>query len=604
MAVTLAGGGQDGDSPGTPLPFSLGTLNIYQDLPAKIYAWVRYSDGSHPTDALQKLDIRVCDEDGRVCVDLNHFCVRTQTQVQPEQTQAASVLYSPHWVVEQNNAPTNEDLAQNPVLLIGGFNEQACTDLKAAGVNSQLLEVDAEDIGGIYTQAAQQLFTRIKTHLDQSAHSQSRVQVVFNSNADNTLASLGGLSGLLRTAKHENPKVNWQCVEVAADIEATKLAGLLLADLNDTASPEIRYSGDSAKPQRSVKRWKELSTTEAKQPSWKDNGVYLITGGLGGLGFIVANAIAERTIGAKVVLTGRSTLTDSARDKITELEGQGLEVDYQVTDVSVRASVDKLMESIDKDYGRLNGVIHSAGVIEDNFMLNKSDSEFARVLAPKVSGLVNLDEASRGFELDYFVCFSSLAGAFGNAGQVDYAAANGFMDNYAHYRNQQVETGNAHGQTVSINWPLWSAGGMQVDKATLLRLQQLGQAPLTVELGLSTLENCLNLSQSQLVVFAGNAATIRTLMAAADKPAAPQAVQSHSEVADSDQLQDETLRYFKMQLSQALEMSQDLLDVDAALEGYGMDSILAMDLTAYLERSFGPLSKTLFFEVQTVREAE
>ena len=82
---------------------------------------------------------------------------------------------------------------------------------------------------------------------------------------------------------------------------------------------------------------------------------------------------------------------------------------------------------------------------------------------PKVAGTFHLHRATRGLELDFFVLFSSFAGALGNVGQADYAAANGFMDQFAVWRG---------GRTRSIDWPLWDEGGMHVDPVSEERLRE------------------------------------------------------------------------------------------------------------------------------------
>ena len=87
-------------------------------------------------------------------------------------------------------------------------------------------------------------------------------------------------------------------------------------------------------------------------------------------------------------------------------------------------------------------------------------------------GTFHLDQASQGVELDFFVLFSSIAGALGNVGQADYACANSFMDQFAAYRNRQVAANRRHGRTRSINWPLWRDGGMGIDAARLEWLQR------------------------------------------------------------------------------------------------------------------------------------
>jgi polyketide synthase PksN len=88
------------------------------------------------------------------------------------------------------------------------------------------------------------------------------------------------------------------------------------------------------------------------------------------------------------------------------------------------------------------------------------------VLAPKVAGLINLDNASRDMALDFFILFSSTSAVFGNPGQADYSAANAFMDVYARYRNSLRSSRQRTGITLSINWPLWKDGGMHVDAET------------------------------------------------------------------------------------------------------------------------------------------
>src|SRR5947209_17051442 len=124
-------------------------------------------------------------------------------------------------------------------------------------------------------------------------------------------------------------------------------------------------------------------------------------------------------------------------------------------------------------------------MIADNFIVKKSRAEFNAVLGPKVTGTYHLDEASREMGLDFFLLFSSIAGAMGNVGQADYAAANGFMDQCAAYRNRQVAAGQRQGRTRSINWGLWQAVGMGIEAATREVLQQsTGMQPLETATGM------------------------------------------------------------------------------------------------------------------------
>ncbi|MCP4628837.1 MAG: KR domain-containing protein, partial [bacterium] len=152
---------------------------------------------------------------------------------------------------------------------------------------------------------------------------------------------------------------------------------------------------------------------------------------------------------------------------------------------------------------------HAAGIIRDNFIIKKTKEEFEKVLAPKVAGLTNIDEASKNLRLDFFVMFSSFAGAMGNTGQADYACANAFMDAYAEYRNDLVKAKKRKGKTLSINWPLWKEGGMQVDEATeKLMRQRSGMVPMQTETGFRALYHGISLDEPRVMVIEGDLALL------------------------------------------------------------------------------------------------
>ena len=318
---------------------------------------------------------------------------------------------------------------------------------------------------------------------------------------------------------------------------------------------------------------------------------------MGGLGFIFASDIAKHAKGATVLLTGRSALNETTEARLASLNEQGLQASYAQVDVCDAKAVADLMGQTQT----LTGIIHSAGVIEDNYIINKDLDAFTRVMSPKVAGLVNLDAASADFALEHFVVFSSLTSALGNPGQADYAAGNGFMDRFVITRNQRSDRS---GHTLAINWPLWADGGMQVDDAVVASLRKAGQIPLSTEQGLAALQFGLRSEQNQVVVVSGKGAMVRQLMNEDGKPShIPQAFKAVEQkpVTQSEGLEDRALAYFHTQLAKALKLNKDRLDVDAPFENYGMDSIMAMDLTSFLEQRFSALSKTLFFEVQNVR---
>ena len=146
---------------------------------------------------------------------------------------------------------------------------------------------------------------------------------------------------------------------------------------------------------------------------------------------------------------------------------------------------------------------------------------------------------------------------------------------------------------------------MQVDAAVQAAMRHQGLVPLSTAQGMQVFYQGLSTEHSHLVVLAGNPKRIKQLVEQSAQPALPSTppilTASSNSTADTRGLTDKALHYFKQQLSSALKLGMDRLDVEAPLENYGMDSVMAMELTNHLETRFGPLSKTLFFEVQTLR---
>ena len=163
------------------------------------------------------------------------------------------------------------------------------------------------------------------------------------------------------------------------------------------------------------------------------DGTYLVTGGLGGLGLEVARWLVRG--GARsLVLVGRRPPSADAMSVIADLEGAGAEVSVVRGDVASRAQVEHAVAAIGGTRPPLRGVIHAAGVLDEGVLMQQDAGKFARVMAAKVEGAWNLERATRDLPLDFFVLFSSVAGVLGSPGQANHAAANAFLDAFAHHR--------------------------------------------------------------------------------------------------------------------------------------------------------------------------
>ena len=193
----------------------------------------------------------------------------------------------------------------------------------------------------------------------------------------------------------------------------------------------------------------------------RSDGTYLITGGLGGLGLLVAQWMVQQ--GARhLVLLGRGDATSLTREAISALEEAGARVVVARADVAQEEHVAGALVKIHDSIPPLRGIIHAAGVLDDGLLLNQNQERLAAVMAPKVQGAWNLHKLTLSAPLDFFVLFSSLASVLGSPGQGSYAAANSFLDALAHQRR-------ALGlPSLTINWGPWDAVGMVAQRRTTI----------------------------------------------------------------------------------------------------------------------------------------
>jgi acyl transferase domain-containing protein len=413
------------------------------------------------------------------------------------------------------------------------------------------------------------------------------------------------VAGFFRSLRLENPNLLGKTLTVRGRDD---LAGTILAELAIPVGFELEVRVENGT--RSVKRFQETEAANATADlPLKERGVYLITGGLGGLGLLFAEHLAA-TVRARLVLTGRSDLNADAQAKIARLEALGSEVLYLSADVTNRRDVEGLVAQARTRFGKIDGVIHSAGVLRDSFLLKKTREEMDAVLAPKLFGTVNLDEATAGESLDFFVLFSSTAAVIGNVGQTDYAFGNAFMDSFAARRDELRARGQRTGVSLSFNWPLWAEGGMHVDADTVAAMKrQTGLVPLQKATGLAAFELALRAGVTQLAVLEGDANMLRRLIAAErEVPQAPAPVPSAataetaSAATGDASLRDRAEQFLKEILADAIKLSVDRIDADAPFENYGLDSVMIANLTREFEAHFGNLPKTLFFEYLTLGE--
>ena len=588
-AIAFQAEGNGGlDAVNLALPFALGSLDIQGPCNADMWAVLRPSAGHTATDALQKYDIDFCDESGTVQARLSGLSLRASSQVRQDEPVQVALLH-PEWIAQviDDSAPSYAGY----LTLLCGWDAETTAAVRTRLSEQHYFAFTTEhDFARAYAAAAECLLQQLQ-RLGREAGPQL-VQIVVPN--DGLHSSFAGLAGMLRTAQLEYPHIAGQVIGAQAGQD---LAQLVLGNRR-SAAIRIRYSDG----ERQSAQWSELTNVAPNPITWRERGVYLITGGAGGLGLIFARDIAREAKGATLVLTGRSKPNQVMLAKFAELEALGASVRYRVLDVGDRQAVHETVRNLVAEFGALHSVLHSAGIVRDSFILKKTPEELAAVLHAKVAGTLHLDEATADLALDSFICFASISGALGNIGQADYAAANAFMDAFAHHRHALQGQGLRQGQSLAVDWPLWSEGGMQVDESLRQGLtQQLGLIPLDSEHGCAALLQALATGQPQVLVVEGMLRRFMAGLAPGAKTAsvvAPPVVETI--VAGPDALQDKAERYFVRLLSTTLKRPAHSIDPRAQMEAYGIDSILVMELTRALEQVFGSLSKTLLFEYQTL----
>ncbi|SDW03816.1 amino acid adenylation domain-containing protein [Marininema mesophilum] len=249
--------------------------------------------------------------------------------------------------------------------------------------------------------------------------------------------------------------------------------------LSDTPDLVVAYRGRH----RWVPTLRQTSFAkeEGETNRLRAGGVYLITGGLGGIGLAIAQYLAQRVPDVKLILLGRSEfparhewdhwINGQEQDlrkaavirALGEMESQGAEVMVVQGDVAKEHDMRHMLSQAKARFGEIQGVVHAAGVADYlGIMMNRDKEQNDAILAPKITGTLLMDSLLQEEPLDFFVLCSSIGNVAYHMkfGQSGYSAANEFLDAFAVYKNLRDGV-----YTVSINWPDWQEVGMSLQSA-------------------------------------------------------------------------------------------------------------------------------------------
>ena len=407
------------------------------------------------------------------------------------------------------------------------------------------------------------------------------------------------ISGFAKTIGLENPYYHYRTIGVspedASDIH--KMTHRMLQELeSQEKDTEIRYE----KGVRLVRTQQEIHLKDSNKPlAFRKNGTYLITGGCGGIGMIFARYLALH-YQANLILTGSSNLNKSKERAIERLGKLGGKVVYIKADLSLKEDTQKLVDNIHSHYGNVQGVLHCAGYIKDALLVNKEEKDIERVFGPKIYGSIFLSKILEKNTIDFMVFFSGLASVKGNVGQVDYSYANAFLDYYAKFLGDKF----SHTKILSINWPLWQNGGMQIDEDIKRHLMETsGLVPISDQEGIKIVEEGLKSSSySQIIVLTmDRRRNNRTMESSTEKMVSKDTLNRDLEMPEED-LNKTIESYLKKVLSDQLKLNPSQIMTSEPWEKYGIDSMSIVRMTNKIEKDLGELSKTLFFEYQSLEE--
>ena len=390
--------------------------------------------------------------------------------------------------------------------------------------------------------------------------------------------------GFGRVAASEHPRLNVRLLDLDAvrPISPKDLASLLACF---GAPPEqVWRDGSGYVPELT------LVSASAHPVTIRNEGTYLITGGLGALGQRTSQWLADK--GARhIVLSSRRAPAEAIQAIESDLAARGCACHVIAADVSRAPDIDALFARIgDLQLPPLRGVIHAAGVLDDGMITQQSWDRFEGVLEAKVTGAWRLHEATERLPLDFFALYASAASLFGVPGQSNYAAANSFLDGLAFYRIAKGLPATV------IDWGPWADLGMTSSRTVQTRLRSRGVEALHPDQALRALDQLLGEGMPQAVVARVNRALWN---GGAESELLKQLTETPAE---------DRVAALTAHLQREVRLVLGVSDPPALDDGFfnlGMDSLLGNELLNRLQTQIGPahrLPSTTLFDYPTVSE--
>ncbi len=434
------------------------------------------------------------------------------------------------------------------------------------------------------------------------------------------------LWGLGRVIALENPERWGGLIDLDPDLALSEQIKTLVAEIRaGDLEDQVAYRQN----QRLTARLVRTTRPAAQAYTFVADAAYLITGGLGGLGLATARWMAEQGAG-HILLTSRHGLPERSlwnalpsgsqsalqAAAIREIETAfNTNIEVAAVDVGDFAALQKLLQTFGGSRPSLKGIVHSAAVLGNHSIAELSGDELRAMFWPKVLGTWNLAQLTQNLNLDFLVLFSSTTALWGSSQLAHYAAANAFMDTFAHFCSQRGQP------MLSINWGTW-----EVMRAATAAEQQLtaqfGLEQMPAEAALTILGRLIPPGVAQITVAAVEWNALKAAYEARRARPLLQTVESKKIVRQTPAepqkaVLDETLKTVKPEERRAFIVEHvreqvarvisapdpAQLNIMQGLFEMGLDSLMSVELKCLLETSVGhPLSSTLTFNYPTIAD--
>ena len=343
-----------------------------------------------------------------------------------------------------------------------------------------------------------------------------------------------------------------------------------------------------------------MATSMAHKPFQPGAGVHLVVGGAGGFGFEAAAWLAEKGAEAVVVASRRGEIEPHLLARAEAIRAAGTQLIVVALDVTDAKAVDALIANLVGTFGRLAGVIHTAMVLDDGLISGLEPKRTRAVLAPKVEGAANLDRATRGAPLDYFVAFSSATTMVGNPGQAAYVAANGYLQGLMHKRRAEGLAG------LAVAWgAIADVGVLARDLETAAKLERIsGIAAMRASEALAHLDLLMARPHTcpptvYCATFRPGAAlqglkllgtpALNQLFAAAEGADSESVIDLSVQIAGKSEVEGRAIvaALVAVEVARILRLSAEEIDLGRPLDELGMDSLMSLELRMSIENRFG-----------------